>query len=340
MSRRLQVADWGAFARRLALLLEGGIPLLEALSALVERGGSKERVWIPDLQASLQAGHSLSSLLKSKRAPLMMQALVEIGEHAGDLAGSLFRSSDYCTMQVSWRRERRQAMLYPLLVGVVLTFLSLFLFTVVVPRFADLYAGLGLQVEGMAQVLFSLSASFPQLVLASALIVASLFMWKKRWKDVGTFSGVRLLRRVPFLRRLLLVERTHEWVATLGLLLDGGVSLLQALQIQERLPLHVENRGACLRIRERVSSGSSLGEAVLCERFDSALAHAVGVAEVTGDLGRALLSLERDLSDQRKAMMALVSKCLEPILLLIAGGMVGLVTLLMLWPMLDLIRAI
>ncbi|ARU63261.1 hypothetical protein CBW65_21475 [Tumebacillus avium] len=341
MRKRLDVAAWGAFAGRLARLLDGGVPLLEALAFLAVRSSAKERTWLQELQVRLQEGHPLSDSLKRGDAPLMMQALVEVGEHGGDLAGSLFRSADYCTEQVKWRRERRQAMLYPLLVGAVLLLLSLFLFSVVVPRFAALYAGMGLEVRGATRVLFGMIDLFPTLLGAALASGGAGMVWKRsRKRGKGTYSVLNRLRKVPFLRRLLLVERTHEWVATLGLLLDGGVPLLQALQVQERLPLREENRTACVRIREKVLLGSPLGEAIAGEQLDAALPLAIGVAEVTGDLSRALLAVERELAEQRKQMMSLLIKGLEPILILIAGLFVGLVALLMMWPMLDLIQTI
>ncbi|ASS74963.1 hypothetical protein CIG75_08170 [Tumebacillus algifaecis] len=339
MGRRLDVGAWGVLAGRLARLLEGGVPLLEALAFLAGRYKGKEQTWLAEVQTQLKAGHTLSQTLKRGEAPLMVQALVEVGEHGGDLAGSLFRSADYCAEQVKWRRERRQAMLYPLLVGVVLICLSLFLFTVVVPRFAGLYAGMGLEVHGTTRMLFGLSELYPAL-LSGVLAVSCAVMWMVRKKGTGTFSVLQLLRKVPFLRRLLIVERTHEWVATLGLLLDGGVPLLQALHVQERLPLREETRNACVRIREKVLLGTSLGEALHGEMLDAALPLAIQVAEVTGDLSRALLAVERDLAEQRKRMIGLLVKAIEPLLLLVAGLLVGLVALLMMWPMLDLIRAI
>ncbi|TCP59650.1 type II secretion system protein F (GspF) [Tumebacillus sp. BK434] len=341
MNTRFDIAAWGAFAGRLARLLHGGVPLLEALAFLAARGSAKERAWYEEVQLRLQAGHPLSDSIKRGEAPLMMQALVEVGEHGGDLAGSLLRSADYCAEQVKWRRERRQAMLYPLLVGAVLVFLSLFLFGVVVPRFAELYAGMGLEVQGATRLLFGLSEAYPLLLGALFAALGTSMAWKAgSKKGRGTSSLLPKLERVPFLRRLLLVERTHEWVATLGLLLDGGVPLVQALYVQERLPLREENRSACVRIRDKVLQGSPLGDAVECEQLDAALPLAIGVAEVTGELSRALLAVERELAEQRRQLMSLMIKALEPILLLIAGLFVGLVALLMMWPMLNLIQSI
>jgi general secretion pathway protein F len=340
MTGRMDVAAWGAIAERLARLLDGGVPLLEALAFLEGRASGKERFWLLEMQERLRAGQPLSVTLKRGKAPLMMQALVEVGEHGGDLAGSLFRSADYCREQVKWRRERRQAMLYPLLVGLVLVILSLFLFGVVVPRFADLYADMGIEVRGMTGVLFGMSPFFPELS-GALLAMGGIAVWLGRRRRVGTSSAWQgLLFKVPYLRRLLIVERTHEWVATLGLLLDGGMPLLQALEVQEQLPLHAGNKSACARIREKVLQGRPLGEALQAETLDETLPLAISVAEMTGDLSRALLAVERELSEQRKRQMNLLVKGLEPLLLLAAGTLVGLVALLMLWPMLDLIQTI
>lgn len=339
MRKRLDEASWGRFAERLARLLDGGVPLLEALSFLQSRGKGKERVLTTLTLQRLQQGRLLSHALLVEEAPLIIRTLVEVGEHNGDLAGSLFRSSAYCVERAKWRKEYRQALIYPYVVVVVLLFVSLFLFQVVIPRFADLYAGMGLKMAEGTRFLIAFAPIAPRLlVVGMGVGIAGWLCWRYLGKPL---DRIRVLcQRLPVIRQWALLERTHEWASTLGLLLDGGLPLVQALDVQSQLPLRHRNRDICQRVRERVVQGISLGDALQQEELDDRLLLSVQVAEVTGDLSRALLTVERELATARKAMMTSLFKALEPVLILLAGALVGVVALFMLWPMLDLLNTI
>lgn len=336
--KQMNEAAWGRLAERLARLLDGGIPLLEALEFLEQRGLRREQRPAGEIRRLALEGMSLSQVVARLDAPLVMQALVGVGEHDGDLAGSLFRTATYCAERDKWRRESRQAMLYPLLVGVVLVALAVFLFAVVIPRFADLYEGMGVKAQGATQALFAMARqgrSMGVIVVLLSLLVCAGIGWGRKWKQVERFWS-----HAPLLNRWLKLEQAYEWTATLGLLLDGGLPLVQALEVQEQLPLRTQNRELCGRIREQVLDGRSLGSALKQETLDAAVALSIQVAEVTGDLSRALLAAERELAQRRREWMQKGLQLIEPLLLVSAGGMVGLVTLLMLWPMLDLIHSI
>ncbi|HEU4963331.1 MAG TPA: type II secretion system F family protein, partial [Bacilli bacterium] len=124
---RMEEAAWGRFAHRLAKLLDSGVPLLEALSFLHRKGTAAERLAASALGGHLLAGRALSQALGERDAPLALRTLVGVGEQNGDLSGSLFHAATYCAEREKWRRESRQALLYPLLVAGVLMLLSLFL---------------------------------------------------------------------------------------------------------------------------------------------------------------------------------------------------------------------
>jgi type II secretory pathway component PulF len=213
------------------------------------------------------------------------------------------------------------------------------LFQVVIPRFADLYAGMGLKMAGGTRFLIAFAPMAPRLLgIGLGIGVAGWLCWRYLGRPIERIRAFCL--RLPLIRKWTWIERTHEWASTLGLLLDGGLPLVQALDVQSQLPLRLGNRDICQRVRERVVQGVSLGDALQLEELDERLMISVQVAEVTGDLSRALLAVERELAAARKAMMTSLFKAFEPILILLAGALVGVVALFMLWPMLDLLNTI
>ncbi|PWK06283.1 type II secretion system F family protein [Tumebacillus permanentifrigoris] len=326
---QLSEAAWGRYAERLGRLLETGVPLLESLRFLAARGEQRQRALSLRLDRDLRAGRKLSESMRVAQAPLLILALVQAGEHNGDLAANLGRAAASCAERELWRKERRQAMAYPALLSVLLVCLTGFLFEFVIPRFADLYASMGVQIGPGPLLMFAL-ARHDVWLLGLLALLTSVFL-----------LAVRAAReRLPLLRTYHRIDRTHQWAVTLGVLLEGGVPLLQALEIQAGLAMPRAQVEVSQRVRAGILRGQTLSNTLSRERLDDALVLSVQVAEATGDLGRALLTSAKELAQRRKRRMDMLLKLVEPLLLLIVGGFVGLVALFLFWPMLDLLQSI
>jgi type II secretory pathway component PulF len=340
--RGLSESAWALLVERLAQLLEAGVPLLVAIRFLAERGRPAVRSQAARVAERLFEGQPLSACLGVEDAPLVIRTLVEVGEHNGDMAGSLFRSAEYCKERVKWRRESLQAMVYPLFVCAVLVIVTWFLFAVVVPRFAGLYAGMGLPVGGGTAWLFWVAEAWQEIFLGVSGSLLAVVFGRRVTVLKRQLAGrqVSYWQQFPVLREWVVVTRTHEWAATLGLLLDGGLPLVQALAVQEQLPLAPENAAMCARVRERVLKGEMLSRALENEPLEEGVVLAVQVAEVTGDLPRALLAVEKEMALRRKQLMEVLLKLVEPLLLVLIGLLVGAVAWLLLMPMMDLMDAI
>ncbi|KEO82663.1 type II secretion system F family protein [Tumebacillus flagellatus] len=327
--RPLSEGTWGRFSEELGRLLEGGVPLLEALAFLAGRSERRVRELAEGMGGQLRAGNTLSESMHRERAPLLVLALVQAGEHNGDLAGNLARAAASCAQRETWRRERQQAMAYPFFLCLLLLGLLLFLFEVIIPRFADLYAGMGVHLGATTRMMFALGRH-DFLVLTGLLAGAALLFFTLR----------RCRRSLPVFRHYDLLDRTHQWTITLGVLVEGGLPLLQALEIQSNLALPADSTAVSKRVSSAIRQGFSLSTALLHEPFENSLLLSVQVAEATGDLGRSLLAAATDLAARRKQRMDLMLKMFEPLLLLVVGGFVGVVALFLFWPMLDLLQSI
>jgi type II secretory pathway component PulF len=267
--------------------------------------------------------------MRAANAPLLVLALVQAGEHNGDVAANLGRAAVSCAEREQWRRDRLQAMAYPAFLSVLLVCLTGFLFEVVIPRFADLYAGMGVQVGSGPHMMFALARHDLLLLGMLSLVISAVLLALRAARD-----------RLPILRTYYAIDRTHQWAVTLGVLMEGGVPLLQALEIQTGLALPRTHLEISRRISSAIRQGLALSAALSREPLDDALVLSVQVAEVTGELGQALLMSAKDLAQRRKRMMDMMLKWVEPLLLLLVGGFVGLVALFLFWPMLDLLQSI
>lgn len=326
---RMTEGAWGGFAERLARLLDGGVPMLAALTFLERSGTRPQRLLSTYVRQGLETGKKLSDLVREVDAPLLMVSLLEVSEYNGDVAGNLKRASFSCRERDIWRKERRQAMLYPALLTMLVLILTGFLFEIVIPRFSELYEGMGVKVGVAPRMMFALARH--DLLLLGVLLLS-------------ICGGVLLMRtrrdRFPLLGRLMKLERSHCLAVSLGVLLDGGMPLLQSLELQLNMSVPLDHKAIAQRVRDSVLQGDSLSVSLQREAIEEELVLAVQVAEATGDLGRALLASAKDMAERRKRMMDMLLKLMEPLLLLVVGGGIGLVALLLFLPMLDMLQSI
>lgn len=325
-----------------ASLLRAGLNVDASLATLAGQVDKPAHgLIINAVRSEVRAGHSLASALAMhpRSFPPLYLALIRAGETAGELGEVLSRLADYLSESQAMRSKTMEAMIYPMVMLVVALGVVGVLLAFVVPQVVTVFQNQHQTLPLLTRILLSVSGA----VRAGggyALCVAVLgVMWWQHAMKQYAFRravDVRLLR-VPVLGKLLRSADTARFASTLAILVRSGVPLLLALeagkQLIERLPLK-ELVGIAL---QEVNAGKSLSRALKHkDGFPPLLINLIASGEQSGQLSDMLaqaarleqLSLEHDVS--------ILIKLLEPLMILVMGGMVLMIVLAILQPIFNI----
>ncbi len=331
--------DHGTLAEQLGTLLQAGLGMLEAIDALAAGDdNAARRAVLSRISASLHEGRALSDAMAATGAfPLLLVASVKASERTGHLVDALLRHAEHDRRVRELRSKLISAAIYPILLLTVGTAVVLFLLGFVVPRFAVLIDASRADLPWASRWLMSFGVAVserpavPAIVLAASLLVmAGAGVMVAR----GGLHG--LIRHLPYLGRLSLRYRIAQTYRTAGLLVRGGIPIVQALQQCGDVLGNLDRTAldaAVQRLREGVALSVALTEAGLA---DPVTARMLGVAERTGTLSEVLERIAAMQETQLQRTMDAATRLIEPLLMLSIGLVIGAIVVLMYLPIFDL----
>ncbi|NDY42316.1 type II secretion system F family protein [Dissulfurirhabdus thermomarina] len=342
--RRLVLAE---FFRNLALLLRGGVPLMQALEDLEASPGDKalKRI-LTRVVADVRNGRMFSEALRAHRGifPRIVLALVAIGEETGSLDRTLDDAGRHIERVHEIITSTKRALMYPTFVVVLmLVAFSVWIFYVL-PKMLDLFQGLGLK----------------ELPAATVFLIATVDVCQRWWPVVpifiALFAALRLAARAhpdlkfywdaaaartPVFGRIVKASALAFFFEYLSLLASAGIDILKSLDLMEDSVGHEELRRGIRRVREDVMAGFGLTEAFgRVTFFDPFVLRMVGVGEQTGNLPEQFLILARRYMDEVDKLVDTLSRTLEPILIVFAGIIFLLVALGLIGPIYQMVGQI
>jgi type IV pilus assembly protein PilC len=315
---------------QLAVMLRGGLTLLTAIRTAAEQAGrlTMRQVWL-QVADRIQAGSSLADAMAEHRcfSKLVVQ-LVRVGEQTGNLEQVVVRSADIMEKRRQLWTSLATALAYPTLVLIAAIGVTVFMLVSVIPKLQVFLSALGRKLPWMTQLLVDL-ADYVQIYLpyylagAAALTGAAiaLYSWPpgRLWVD-------RVALRVPIIGVLFRLAATATFSRSLGILIRSGITLLEALRTVEHLH---QNRYLANRVaaaRDTVMQGGTLAEPLRMRMaFMPMLSAMVAVGESTGTLDDVLDEVARFHESQLQVAIRRFSIIVEPIIIVVVGGIVGFV---------------
>jgi general secretion pathway protein F len=339
---KLSTVELALFTRQLSSLLEAGLPLEQAFTALLEQA---ERNYVRDLVASIRAevmaGSSLTDSLSKHPRDFndIYRALVASGEQIGQLSRVLSRLADYIERRNALVQKVRLAFTYPAIVTVVAFAIVIFLLTYVVPQIVSVFANTKQKLPFLTVMMLSISDFLRSYgwIIAAVVIVAYLI-----WRNMLKNPQIKLrwhtwLLDAPLFGKFERSLNTARFASTLAITTSSGVPILRALQTSRDTLSNVAMRAQVEDATNSVREGVSLARALsMHQHFPPMLIHMIRAGEVTGELPamleRASNTQEQDLERRALTMAGL----LEPALILAMGVVVLLIVLAVLMPIIEI----
>jgi general secretion pathway protein F len=333
------------FCQELAVLLDAGIPLFEALVTLREKESSAGVADVlSGLIEDLAQGQTLAQAMRRRPEAFstLLIASIEASQRTGHTPEALRQHGAYLAWVGGMRDKLVSAMIYPAILisasFLVITFLTVF----VVPRFADIYEGMGGELPWLSGVLLKTGkvvGEHPWLVIGGIVALVAALMAASRSPVVRKAIAAQLWQMPVVGERLRLVELATLY-RTLGLLLQAGVAVVAALEASSELvgpALKISLRGATQRVQEGARLSDSLAEFQLTTPVSLRM---VRVGEHTGELGPMLERAATFYDEELARFTDWIGRVVSPVLMLIMGVLIGGIVVLMYLPIFQVAEQI
>jgi general secretion pathway protein F len=339
---RVPARELALLTRQLATLTKAGLPLVECLSTLIEQmeHAALKRV-LSYVRQQVREGRSLADALQAH--PRVFSSIyinmVRAGEESGTLETVLARLADYSEDQARLLRTVQSALTYPLLMVVVASAILLFLLAYVVPQVTRIFSDTGQKLPLVTRLLIGLSSFLADywwllLVVGASGMLGGVRLFRtpkgREWCD-------RLLLRLPWVGRLLQRLSVARVARTLSTLLASGVPLLSALGIVTHLVSNTRLRRALEEARASVQEGESLATPLKrSSLFPALFIQMITVGERSGELEGLLTRAAEAYDEEVATALARLTSLLEPLTILVMGGVVLFIVLAILLPIFEL----
>ena len=350
-------AEVCALLSQLATLLQAAVPLKNSLQILLQHCTNIAlNAWLRQLLKDIESGLAFSQALEKQSVEKQNQyltyqdrQLIKVGEMTGKLPTVCHEIAQHKQQALALQRKIRKILLYPVLVLGISLILTALLLLFIVPQFAAMYDNSSAQLPTFTKVLLTLSQGLQDywLHLLICITLTILFI-RARLKHSPWFNRqkIRLINAMPVLNRIVQLSRLVGFSRSLFLMLQAGVPLNQALQSflpqnpsWQRSP---NVQGDWLLIEEVqfilhwLQQGYAFSASVSGHIFPLAAQQMLQVGEQSGQLPKMLQFIANDHQQQLDYQIDLLSQMLEPLLMVIIGGLIGLIMLGMYLPIFNM----
>ncbi len=346
ISNKVSSKDRIIFTRQFATLIGAGLPMSRSLKTAAEQSTSKPmKAVIEDVTASVEAGKSLSDSLAMHPDVFgdVYLSLVAAGEMSGTLDTALARLAAQDEKDSSMISKIRGAMVYPLIIFFVIIVVLAFMMIEVVPEVRKLYEDMDKTLPTITAVLVQISDFFANqwyiVLFVIVFIVYAINAYRKTDSGKRVFALIKL--NVPIFNALFQRLYMNRFARTMEMLLGTGVSMLDAMHISARATSNYYMEEQFNAAAEKVKAGKPLSESVADLDYMLPLVpQMISIGEQSGKIdemiGKAAEVYENELDEK----IANISVMIEPILMVVMAGMIGVVIAGTLLPIYSLVSAI
>jgi general secretion pathway protein F len=333
------------FSAELLALLKAGLSLVESVQTLAEKEQRPDtRKTIEQVIARLYEGRTFSQALEQFSAvfPPLYVATVRAAERTGDLPEALARYIAYQAQIDVVRKKLVSASIYPVLLISVGGLVTLFLLGYVVPRFSHIYDDLGSELPFLSRLLIEwgrLLEAHAWQVGMGALATIALAAYAVSRPEAKRWLGLQLWK-VPAIGERMRVYQLARFYRTLGMLLNGGIPVLTALEMVEGL-LHPTLRSLMRQAARNIREGQAISVAMEAHQLTTPVAlRMLRVGERTGRMGEMMERIATFYDDEMARWVDWFTRLFEPLLMAVIGVVIGFIVVLLYMPIFELAGSI
>ena len=340
--RRVSPAAVAVATRQLSVLLRAGIPLVESLNALTDQIDHPEmKHAFTDTRDKVNEGTSFADALSAHPTvfPALFVNMVAAGEASGTLEAVLARLADFLDNQAKLQSKVSAALAYPGFMVVITFFILVLMMTVVVPKVTSVFEDFGQTLPWYTQLLIFMSNMMVDFWwLLFGLLGGGIYGFRRWLKtELGRARWDNFILKIPVLGTLLTMVAVSRFARTLATLLRSGVPVLQAMDITRKVLGNVELMAVIEEASKSVREGEGIAKPLRQSgRFPPIVTHMIAIGERTGQLEEMLENVAIAYDQQVDTQVTAFTSLLEPLIIVIMGGMVASIAFAILMPLLQI----
>ncbi|MBI5889678.1 MAG: type II secretion system F family protein [Nitrosomonadales bacterium] len=340
--KKVDVMELMLFSRQMYTLLKAGVPIMRALAGLQE--STRNPVFaamLQDMRESLDSGRELS--IAMRRHPKVFSpfylSMVQVGEMTGMLDQTFLRLYEHLEFEKEMKERIKSAVRYPMFVLIAMAIAIVIVNIFVIPAFAKVFEGFHAELPLMTKILMGFSGFMVQTwPILLALLIGGVVAFRSWINTVeGRYKWDRYKLHIPIAGRIIMKATLARFARSLALSFKSGIPIVQGLN---SVGLVVDNEFMRSRV-EQMRDGVERGESILRTAtttgvFNPTVLQMIAVGEETGDMDGLMFEIagmyEREVEYEIKTLSANI----EPIMIVLLGGMVLILALGIFLPMWDL----
>ncbi len=342
LTQRIDFNDIVDFTRQVAIMLNAGLTLIDALEILKKQTTKLPlRKMIEAIDSKIKGGQSFSEALKDYRGNFsnLYISLVKSGEASGKLGEILLRLADNLEKQREFQSKLKGALVYPAIIIIGMFVVMFIMVTFVLPKLLGLYKDFNVELPTSTKILIAVSTfstKFWPLVLV-LVIVGVYFAKKYLTTKAGKKAFDQFALKAPVFGHIISVSALVESTRTLAILIGAGISILDALSIVVDSTDNSVFQEAFANVSRKVEKGQSMGIAFEQEGlFPPILVQMSQVGEQTGNLDDTLLRLSKYFEMESEMAVKTMTTLIEPMILVFLGVGVGFLVMSVITPIYNL----
>lgn len=335
-------SEIAVMTRQLAVMIEAGVPILQAIDIL--QSGEKNpalKKALANVAESISSGNPFWESLSNQNGIFdhLYVYLIRAGELGGAMDIILKRLAKYLDDSVKLTRMVKGAMVYPAIVTVVGLVVTFGLVVFIVPQFESLITNSGGELPAITKFVIGLShvaSDYFWLIVIGAVGLAVGFK-QVTSTPKGKRAWHQFLLNTPGIRDLVIKSSVARFTRTLGTMLTSGINLIDAIEVCKMTLDNVVLQDALQVVRDEVASGQSLALPLAKAKiFPPMVIQMINVGENTGAMDQMLVRIADFYEQEVEAVVATLTKLIEPFVLVVLGGMVATILIAMYLPVFKL----
>ncbi|MCT4509429.1 MAG: type II secretion system F family protein [Tepidibacter sp.] len=344
--KKIKTKDIAIFCRQFYTLLNAGITIISCLDILkLQTENKKFAKVIGEVHDDVQKGLTFSESLKKQKNifPDLLINMVEAGEVSGNLDVIMERMAFHYEKENKINNKVKGAMAYPIILSIVAVAVVTFLLTFVMPTFVGMFESSGVELPLPTRILLSISEGIKKYWYIHLLIlflgIYGIIKYIKSERGKMLIGIINF--RIPIIKGVTQKIITSRFTRTLSTLLSSGVPLIHALEIVAKIVGNIIVEKGILEAKEEVRKGIDLASPL--ERigvFPPMVTSMIKIGEESGSLDEILEKTADFYDEELETALSQITTLIEPIMIIVMGGVVGFIVIAMMLPMFDMFNTI